>query len=31
MSTTLQTSDALTILDVPDRFDVTHLPGGSPI
>jgi hypothetical protein len=28
MNTTLQTSDALTILDVPDRFDVTHLPNG---
>lgn len=28
MNTTLQTSDALTIMDVPDRFDVTHLPSG---
>jgi len=30
MNTTLQTSDALAILNVPDRFDVTHLPMGSP-
>jgi hypothetical protein len=28
MNTTLQTRDAVTFLDVPDRFDVTHLPNG---
>ncbi|GAA4536873.1 hypothetical protein GCM10023175_04360 [Pseudonocardia xishanensis] len=28
MSTTLATSDALTVVDVPEKFDVTNLPQG---